>query len=174
MKKNKWERANKNYIVENETRNKLIVDSAKSLIEKKYIPLALFKQVRHGKILFDMMKNVGIKCEMIYGDDTLERRTEVKHMLLNKDIELVLASTILDLGVDWPFLSGLILCGGGKSSIRALQRIGRVIRSHKDKQYAAIVDFYDQVKFLKSHSLERCRVYASEEGFEIFKCDEMK
>jgi len=164
----------KNYIVENNTRNNLIIKNVKELLEKGYTPLVLFKQIKHGQKLFDLMKDNGIKCEMLYGADSLERRTEVKELISNKKIDVILASTIFDLGVDIPILDGLVLCSGGKSSIRALQRIGRVIRSYKNKKFAAIVDFYDQVKFLKKHSVLRYNIYSSEDGFKVIKSKEMK
>jgi len=163
----------KAYIVDNEARNNLIIQQAEELLEKKYTPLILFKQIKHGALLFEMMKERGIKCEILDGNDSLERRTEVKKMLENKEISLILASTIFDIGVDLPVLNALILAGGGKSSIRTLQRIGRVIRSYPGKKVAAIVDFYDQVKFLKKHAELRYGIYKNENGFKIFKTKEM-
>lgn len=164
----------KSYVVDNAVRNSIILQQTKELLEKKYTPLVLFKQIRHGNTLLDMMQESGIKCEMLYGNDSLKRRTEVKELLLDKKIDVILASTIFDLGVDIPMLNSLILCGGGKSSIRALQRIGRVIRAFPGKKFSAIVDFYDQIKFLKKHSVIRYNIYSSEKGFKVIKCKEMK
>lgn len=163
----------KSYITENDVRNTIAVKCTKDLLNKGYTPLVLFKQINHGKILYDMMLDAGIKCEMLYGNDSLSRRTEVKEALENGDIQAILASTIFDLGVDIPLLNSLVLCGGGKSSIRALQRIGRVIRQYPGKKFAAVVDFYDQVKFLKKHSKIRGNIYSSEKGFRIIKSKEM-
>jgi superfamily II DNA or RNA helicase len=164
----------KSYVTENDARNTMIVNQTKELIEKKYTPLVLFKQIKHGEILFEMMKDAGIKCEMLYGNDSLERRTEVKNMICNKEIEVILASTIFDIGMDLPILSALVLCGSGKSPVRALQRIGRVLRLYPGKTYAAVVDFFDQVKHLKKHSNIRCEIYNSEEGFKVFMSKEMR
>ena len=110
---------------------------------------------------------------MLYGNDNLDRRTEVKTLLVDKKINVILASTIFDLGIDIPELNALVLCGSGKSTIRALQRIGRVIRFLPNKKYAAVVDFYDQVKFLKKHSQLRADIYSSEDGFKVILCKEM-
>lgn len=164
----------KEYIVENNIRNNMIVNLTQELINKKYTPLLLFKQIKHGEILLEKLQEVNVKCAMLYGNDTLEYRNEVKAKLIKKEISLILASTIFDLGLDLPELNALILCGGGKSSIRALQRIGRVIRSSPGKKIAAVVDFFDQVKFLKKHSLIRHKIYSSEPGFLVVKSKEMK
>lgn len=164
----------KSYIVDNAVRNNIIAKNVNDLLQKKYTPLVLFKQIRHGEIIKELLEGYNIKCEMLYGNDSLERRTEVKKMLEEKEIDVILASTIFDIGVDIPMLNALVLCGSGKSSIRALQRIGRVIRAFPGKKFAAIVDFYDQTKFLKKHSQIRSDVYSSENGFKIIKCREMK
>ena len=163
----------KSYIVDNDVRNTIIINATKELLDLNYTPLALFKQIKHGKQLYEMMLDQGIKCEMLHGNDSLARRTEVKEQLEAGEIDVLLASTIFDLGVDIPMLNSLILCGGGKSSIRALQRIGRVLRSFPNKKVAAVVDFYDQVKFLKKHSILRHSIYKSEKGFRVIKCKEM-
>jgi superfamily II DNA or RNA helicase len=164
----------KEYVVENQARNMLIVRHTKTLLDKHYTPLILFRQIKHGKILLEMLQETGVKCEMLYGDDSLERRIEVKEMLAKKEIDTILASTIFDIGVDIPFLNALILCGSGKSSIRCLQRIGRVIRAFPGKKIAAVIDLYDQSKFLKKQANIRCKIYSSEKGFKVIKCPEMK
>jgi superfamily II DNA or RNA helicase len=164
----------KEYITENSIRNNLIIQQAKELLDKKYIPLVLFKHIKHGQELYQLMLDAGVKCEMLYGNDSLEKRTEVKKMIENKEIDLILASNIFDIGVSIDILSALILAGGGKSSIRALQRIGRILRKYPGKTHVAVVDFYDQTKFLKKHSITRYNIYSQEPGFKIIKCKEMK
>ena len=66
---------------------------------------------------------------MLYGEDNLEERNKVKQQLYDKEIDIILASSVYDVGVDLSILSGLVLCGGGKSSIKTLQRVGRVIQA---------------------------------------------
>jgi len=164
----------KNYIVENEVRNKLIVSSTQLLLDKKYTPLVLFKQIRHGEILLKMMQDVGIKCEMLYGNDNLEKRTEVKQKLVDKEIDVILASTIFDLGVSIDMLSALVLAGSGRSKLKCLQRVGRCVRVFPGKKHVAIIDFMDNIKYLKKHSMIRYETYLSEEGFKVIKSAGMK
>tara|TARA_R110000868_G_scaffold46524_2_gene153596 strand:- start:284 stop:1771 length:1488 start_codon:yes stop_codon:yes gene_type:complete len=164
----------KEYIVENDIRNNLIIKSVQMLLDKKYTPLVLFKQIKHGDILLEKMQNANMKCEMLHGNDSIEQRNKVKEMLVNGEINVILASTIFDIGLDLPELSGLVLCGGGNSNIRALQRIGRILRIIPGKTNAAVIDFFDQAKFLKKHSIARYNIYTSESGFKILPCKEMK
>ena len=163
----------KEYIVENKARNNLIVSSTKTLVDKKYSPLVLFKQINHGKIIAKLFDDAGIKYAMLYGNDTLEKRTEIKQAFVSRDIDVLLASTIFDIGLDLPSISALVLAGGGKSSIRCLQRIGRAIRSSEGKSRVAVIDFYDQIKYLKKHSKIRYDIYNSESGFNVIPSKEM-
>lgn len=157
----------KEYITENIIRNNIIINDTKELLTKNYQVLVLFKHLQHGKNLCELFDNQDIKYEYLSGSDPLDKRIEVKERLLSKKSNLVLASSIFDIGVDISSLSALVLAGGGKSSIRALQRIGRCIRKFPGKKYAAIVDFFDDVKYLKSHSKRRFQIYLSEDGFKI-------
>ena len=83
------------------------------------------------------------------------------------EIDVLIASKIFDQGVDIPQLDALILAGSGKSSGRALQRIGRVIRKNEGKVRAIVVDFYDNAKYLRDHSEVRKKVYETEPSFVI-------
>ena len=66
--------------------------------------------------------------------------------------DVLVASKIFDQGVDIPELDALILAGSGKSTGRALQRIGRVIRKYPGKEKAIVIEFMDNCKYLKNHS----------------------
>lgn len=108
-----------------------------------------------------------MECEMLYGDDSLARREEIKEQLKNKELNVVLASTIFDQGVDAPSLSALVLAGSGKSLVRSIQRIGRILRKYEGKKNVAVIDFYDQERYLKQHSKRRYEIYSQEPGFEV-------
>ena len=161
----------KEYITENEIRNNLIIKNAINLVNKGYKTLILFSKLSHGKILFNKISKK-IPVILLSGKDSLKKRQEAKDKIASGEIKCILASTIFDIGVDLPALSGLVIAGGGKSSIRAVQRVGRVIRRYeKDgytKTHAAIVDFYDQAKFLKKHTIVRYKIYSSEEEFSVY------
>jgi superfamily II DNA or RNA helicase len=155
----------KECIVENEPRNKLIVESTQMLLGKGYRVLVLFKQIKHGKILKQMFDNINIEIEMLYGNDTLKTRDEVKEKLENGKLKAILASNIFDVGINLPSLSGLVLAGSGKSPIRCLQRVGRILRKYEGKPTVAVIDFADDAKYLKQHSKSRYETYKSEDGF---------
>ena len=81
--------------------------------------------------------------------------------------QITISSVIFDEGIDVKPLDTLILAGAGKSSTRALQRIGRILRPYKDKKNAIAVDFMDNCKYMQAHSKKRLNIYKTEEEFEI-------
>lgn len=156
----------KNYITDNPIRNSLVLKAAEKLVEQNYQTLVLYNNVAHGEFLFQELSK-RIPCALLSGKDSSDIREQTKNKLETCKINCVIASKIFDIGVDLPSLSGLVIAGGGKSSVRALQRIGRVIRKYPNKKQAAVIDFFDQAHFLKDHSNERRKIYSIEKRFEV-------
>lgn len=163
---NQYQSVYKKYIIDNPIRNGMIVDGAESLINQGFQTLVLFSRINHGKKLFKEI-SARVPALLLTGKDSSDTRNKAKELLESGEIKCIVASTIFDIGVDLPSLSGLIIAGGGKSSVRACQRIGRVIRKHESKKIAAIIDFADQAKYLLNHSKARYRVYSNEPEFSV-------
>jgi superfamily II DNA or RNA helicase len=149
------------YIVENDQRNSMIAKATLRMIEQKFVPLILFHSVKHGDILYDKLKG-SCNIELLSGKDKSSVREKIKEEIEGGKVKALLASKIFDIGVDLPILSGLVVAGGGKSSVRALQRIGRVIRPYPGKSMAAVLDFADQAPHLLDHAMTRKKIYESE------------
>lgn len=156
-----------NYIVENEERNQKIVDAAKKLVAAGRRVLILIVRKNHGKILEEMLET-DLTVASLDGSNKTEDRLEAIRSMRTGEVDVLIASKIFDQGVDIPELDALILAGSGKSTGRALQRIGRVIRTGpKDKKDAIVVDFYDNCKYLRDHSRSRHKIYSTEPEFRI-------
>lgn len=155
------------YIVENDDRNALILKATKKLLSAGKKILILVVRVNHGKKIMDLLSEDGINAKFLDGAKSTKNRLETIQDMKDGKIEVLVASKIFDQGVDIPELDALVLAGSGKSSGRALQRIGRVIRLAKGKEKAIIVDFYDNCKYLKDHSESRIKIYESEPAFKI-------
>ncbi len=149
------------YIVENEVRNKMVAMGAEKLVEQGYQTLVLFHNLKHGRILYDEISK-RVSCALLSGRDDTKTRKQVKEDLGSGKLNCIIASKIYDIGIDLPALSALIVAGAGKSSVRALQRIGRIIRKYPGKTQAAVIDFADQVHYLKDHAEIRRKIYAEE------------
>lgn len=161
FKTGKYQKIYSKYIVENEQRNNLILKCTRALVEQKFKPLVLFNSIKHGKILNELLSKE-FSVGLLSGEDNSKKRDKVKSDFDTGKIKCILASKIFDIGVDIPALSGLIIGSAGKSSVRALQRIGRVIRPCEGKTLAAVFDFADQAPYLNEHSKIRKEIYEQE------------
>ena len=156
----------KSYIVDNDVRNGKIIKAAKKLIEAGRKVLILVKNIRHGDILVSELEQEFV-VYFVRGDMDSDERNWVRKEFSKNGIDIIVASVVYDQGVDLPMLDSLILAGSGKSSGRALQRLGRVIRPYPGKKDAVVVDFIDNAKYLLNHTAARIDIYRTEAGFKI-------
>jgi len=165
-KKMSWSEVYSRYITNNNDRNEVVVKAAKQLVGMGRKVLILVRYLKHGKNLVDMMGDVSVF--FVSGELDGETRRDVKKRFEAGELQCLIASSVFDIGVDIPCLDALVLAGGGKSTVRALQRIGRVIRQgSEEKTDALVVDFIDNAKYLDKHSATRIAVYETEPCFQI-------
>ena len=156
----------KNYIEKNSTRNMLIIEATKQLVDMGRKVLILVTKVDHGKTLLQDLSS-DLRVASLDGRNSTVDRLENIGKMKNGELDVLIASKIFDQGVDIPNLDALVLAGSGKSGARALQRIGRVIRKNDGKDRAIVVDFKDNCKYLRNHSKARYKIYKTERLFEI-------
>lgn len=164
----KWQAVNANYIVSNEVRNNIIIGNLKALLDMGRKPLILFRQIKHGNILESMLPS-DVSYRKVTGKLSKDERDSIREDFKSGAVDMILASSVYDQGVDLPNLDALILAGGGKSTAKALQRIGRVIRGNPGKEDAIVVDTFDQSHYTMNHSYKRFEIYNTEPEFEINK-----
>jgi len=153
----------KDLIVNNELRNNIIVNLTNDFYEQGLSCLILVKQIDHGNYFKNNIPN----SEFLQGNDSSKKRNQAIDDIRNGDLKVLIATSLADEGLDIPSLDVLILAGSGKSSTRAYQRIGRVIRKYPNKKGAYVIDFKDGGKYMKRHSAARLRLYKKEELFII-------
>lgn len=163
-------------IVENEIRHQIVVDQARRLVDKGRQTVVLVKEIKHGKRLAELIGSSGMACEWISGSASADTREAALGRLRSRSINVLIASTILDEGLDCDAISGIILAGGGKSQISLFQRVGRAVRARKGEDLerlgntAEIVDLIDTGSHhLLKHSAKRFQAVHAEEGWEIEK-----
>jgi superfamily II DNA or RNA helicase len=162
----------KQAIVENTYRNELITNLAGNLVEQGRTCLVLVQQIAHGNMLQELIPD----SVFLHGSCTKKAREEHIAKIKSGHAPVTIASTIFDEGIDCKPLNALILAGGGKSPTRALQRIGRVIRTFTypdgtKKENAYVYDIYDHQKYVSAHAFARRKIYQSEPEFDIREVD---
>ena len=156
-------------IVENSERNQRIVKYYEDLTSQGISTLILVKQIKHGNILKKMISEQYDPIDFLSGRDASQKRLDTIQSLRTGDRIGLIASTIADEGLDIKRLGAVILAGGGKSSTRALQRVGRAIRPFEGKTHAVIIDFLDENRYLHKHAMMRRYMYQTEAGFIILE-----
>lgn len=162
-----WQAAYRLGIVENEERNALIVAECLRAARHRLSTMVLIQQKAHGHKLLELLKAKGVRAAFIYGENDQDERKKALSKLANGEIQVLIGSTILDVGVDVPAVGMVILAGGGKAEVALRQRVGRGLRAKKSgPNIALIVDFFDEHnRYLKDHSLQRLSIIKGTEGF---------
>lgn len=167
MRGTPWQGAYRLGIVNNDERNRLVVAESARAARHGLSTMVLIQQKAHGHALLELMAQAGIRAEFIYGENDQAERKKALQKLATNEVQVLIGSTILDVGVDVPAVGLVILAGGGKAEVALRQRIGRGLRAKKSgPNIALIVDFYDEHnRYLKEHSLQRISIIKGTEGF---------
>lgn len=179
LKKNpypRWSWVYKRGIITNEDRNHKIVEATHRLCEKGHRVATLVVSIPHGKDLLKQLYDKGLNVAFTKGNDEVlvydgkKIRTKKKsggqyrEAFLAGEVDTLIGSVIIDEAIDLPGMSVLILAGGQKSPIRAVQRVGRAIRTADGKDEAIIIDFRDKQHYwLNNHTYQRLRIYGAHE-----------
>lgn len=155
------------FIVENKDRNDKIVKLATFLAKQGERPVILVQRQQHGKTLEKMFEGSGLVAKFIYGESSMTDRWLALEDFQAGVIDVIIGSSILQEGIDVPCITALINAAAGKSSSAYYQKIGRAIRTNDGKTRAIVVDFIDQVKWLKDHAMERIRILRTEPLYQI-------
>lgn len=160
------------FIVSNTRRNNFIKNLAISL-DKNSIILCNFVET-HGKVIYELLKDsnkIGDrKVYFIHGGVAGEERERIRQIIETETNSIIVASSaIMATGVSIKNLHNIIFAISGKSRIRTLQSIGRVLRLHKSKDKAILYDIVDDLSigkhknFTLNHFLERVKMYNQEQ-----------
>lgn len=159
------------YVVENDVRNRFIAERALDYSKNKGLPtIILVKWAKHANILADLIKDCEVLTSSGKAKKQPKKRKEILDKMRSREVKCIIATTLLDEGVDVPSASVGIFAGGGKSSTRALQRVGRFIRpdpADPDKQGAIIEEFWDHTRWLMHHAKLRRKILQTEPLFRI-------
>jgi len=156
------------FVKNNTLRNTAVVDATEKLCGQGKQVLVVVRQIDHGENLLELFRQRNnYIAEFVHGSSGYEQRDEALNKFRNKQIDVLIASTIFDEGIDVPEIHAVVLAVGEKSPIKLLQRIGRGLR-RKENNYLTIVDFNDtDHRYVTKHTQERKLVYV-QQGFKLF------
>lgn len=154
-------------IVHNDWRNKRIVAECIRMSRYGLTTMILVQRVAHGEIIEEMLRSIGIRVSFIHGENENEERKAALRQLGTGEIQVLIGTNILDVGVDVPSVGCIILAGGGKAEIANRQRIGRGLRAKKSgPNVCFVLDFADEHnKHLFDHANQRREIITGTPGF---------
>lgn len=169
-----WAKAYNRGIVEHKGRNSLIISILVALWHAQRKSLTFVTRKEHGRRLLRSCHALGMHPLFVTGGGTvmwvgpsgeLAEATwslaEIASYVERKPRAAVIATQVLDEGVDVPTFNAAVMAGGHKKMRRILQRVGRCMRPAGGE--TLIFDFVDRHHpFLHSHSKRRLGVYRDE------------
>ena len=156
-----WHDAYETGIVSNSYRNQVI----KSICQKEagHTTLILIQNLAHGELLLQELEELGLRTYFTHGQKSLTERDDLLEKLRHGQLDILIASNILDEGVDVSGIQVLIYARGRKSLRQLLQGIGRGLRLKSDGSKLRFYDFIDDTHtVLLEHSAERCKALTKE------------
>ncbi|CAJ31636.1 putative helicase [Betalipothrixvirus pezzuloense] len=118
--------------------NMQILEKIKEI--NSYPALIIVRRISTAKKLSELFNQNGISADYVTSQTKLEERMRKIENLKNGKIQTLIATSLADEGLDIPNLKLIILLSQGKSRIKLVQRIGRVMRPYKNKQKGIILD----------------------------------
>lgn len=162
-----YEQVYKSAVVENVFRNMRVVQDALEQYNLGRNTLILVTQIKHGEIIEKMLGQSGAPAVFISGKSGMKKRRQVIQDMRNGKAQLVIASTIADVGLDVPRLQSIVEAGAGKSSVTALQRLGRIMRPFEGKHKCYFVTYRDNVPYICNQIDKKIEIWSTEKEFII-------
>lgn len=164
-----YEQVYKTAIVENVFRNIQVVHDAMEQYNLGRNTLVLVTQIKHGEHLEKMLNRAGVPAIFISGKSGMKKRRQTIQDMRDGKVQLVIASTIADVGLDVPRLQSIVEAGAGKSSVTALQRLGRIMRPFEGKNECYFITYYDSAPYLSTQIDKKVDIWSTESEFVINK-----
>ncbi|MCP4603963.1 MAG: DEAD/DEAH box helicase family protein [Proteobacteria bacterium] len=149
-------------LVTDPDRNAQIADIAANEAVCGHCVLILSNRVKHCRHLAELIQERGVSVEVLVGAVKKADRQAILDDFRAGELSVVVASTLADEGLDVPRLDRIVLSYPSRAKGRTIQRLGRLMRPHPDKQQAVLFDVVDKnVKPLVRQYQERSRFYRS-------------
>jgi superfamily II DNA or RNA helicase len=129
--------------------------------------LTLVARKQHGENILAHYRKHKLRFEFLKGEDDQKNRKAQLRKLVTGELDGVIGTTILDVGVDVPAIGLVQLAGGMKAEVGLRQKIGRGLRSKKHGPNVAFIADYscNLNNTLRDHARQRQNIVRSTPGF---------
>jgi superfamily II DNA or RNA helicase len=146
-------------MVNDNDRNSRILDRILDACAEGRQILVLSDRVDHCTWIAEALKSHQIVAEPLVGRMTKKQRAEVLQRAVDRQIQVLCATTVADEGLDLPSLDTVVLTTPTKALGRIQQRIGRVMRPHPEKKDPIVIDCIDDSGAMRGLARKRQKLY---------------
>lgn len=126
--------------------------------------IVFVKDLDQGMWLAKALTRGGQPVEYVDGKTPTKQRQAMVTRLERGDTDILVASVVMNQGIDVPQLRSIVNAAGGSSTIATLQKVGRAMRRVPGKDTVEIWDIKDTGnKWLERHTRERIASYETED-----------
>jgi len=165
--KESWQTLNSTYYTRNNNFHQQVLDINRVWFDEGRTILTLITQIKHGVALEKLHNSSGIKTIFLSGSDSSDYREKIFNEVRSGKLRHLIGTSIADEGLDLPQVDALNMAGGGKSSVKVYQRIGRTLRPSEGKTHALVADYKPAVDLLAYHCKKRISIYKFEKEFHL-------
>jgi DNA repair protein RadD len=121
--------------------------------------LVFVSTIKECVVFTKFLQEKNISCMMVYGKNTKKEREVILKSFEDGKIRVLINVGVLTTGYDFPELDCVMLCRPTKSLNLYIQMVGRVLRTHPNKDHGIVYDFCGNVKeFGKVEDIELCGI----------------
>ena len=151
-------------IVQNADRNSLCLAAA---MRHPQPGMVFVTRIEHGLAIERALSAAGLRTRFVHGGSNGWTRGRVVDQLEKGELDVAVANSVFNEGVNIPSLRTVVIAAGGASAIGSLQRVGRATRKVDGKTTCKVFDIFDEgVPSLERHASER-RIAYIREGYTV-------
>lgn len=152
-----------NALCADQDRTALLVEVVRHLADQGRTILVLVPRVQYAQDLAGTLRSLGVAAMPVTGSTGAGLRGQRIRGVREGSIQVMVATQLADEGLDVPNLDAVVVASTGRAAGRAVQRIGRVMRTAPGKVTPVVVDVADPTPF-SSQWRARARAYFQELG----------
>lgn len=148
----------------------LIHDRLRFNIKYGRLPaLIVCKHIKHCENIYKYIKNClegNLNISYVHVNTPTNIRNNIMKRFRSGDIDILVSTTIIARGKNFPKLRYMINASGMNSQEKSIQFLGRLVRTFEGKDRVYLDDIQYQGDYLSRHSKRRSRYY-KEEGLKV-------
>ena len=158
--KNYQKEYKKNYCGGGELLNKIKEILTDYVKKNEQVLILVNRKDQAGKVIHEFLDKLGFENTYISGDDDKDTIDEALEDFNNKNIRILIGSTVIGEGIDITSSDHLIMAQGGKSEIAIVQATGRLVRLYEGKIKGILHDFrFVDTRYMEKHLKARKSIY---------------